>query len=263
MDLEVLVSTMGQEDLSILENMNIQSNAVIINQTNYYKARTIDYNNYKIKWIDVDEKGLSKSRNLAISEATADICLFADDDLEYVENYENIIKEQFKKNTRADIIIFQVEGIEKKFRKYPKKAKKINFFTSMKVSSVEIAFKRGKIENKKIKFLDNFGSGAKYKIGEENIFLNDCRKNGLKIYYVPFKIANLHIGDSSWFKGYNEKYFFDRGASYAALSSKLCYLLILQFAIRKYKKYNKEIRFKDAIKYMMKGIKNYKKEIDI
>ena len=36
----------------------------------------------KVDWYDCEERGIGKSRNTALQLATADICVFADDDLD-------------------------------------------------------------------------------------------------------------------------------------------------------------------------------------
>lgn len=258
MKLEVLVSTMNKKDISFLNRMNITKNCLIINQTKKNYEENFDND---IRMISVNEVGLSKSRNKAIENSKAEICVLADDDLVYVDNFDEIIENSFNENQDIDILCFCVEGINKKFKNYHKLEKRLNFITSMKVSSVEIAFKRKSIINNNIRFDEKFGSGSKeYKMGEENIFLAQCLKKGLKIKFIPIKIANLYIGESTWFNGYNEKYFFDRGAVFSALNKNIDVFLILQFAIRKYGIYKEEISFLKAMKQMIKGRNHYRKE---
>lgn len=258
MKLEVLLSTMFKENIEFVNKMNIYDDCIIINQTDYESYKEYNKN---IKFISTIERGLSKSRNMAIKNSKADICLLADDDLKYVKNYKKIVMDMFDKNPQVDILCFCVEGINKKFKNYPNIEKNLNFITSMKVSSVEIAFRREKIINNKIMFKEMFGTGSGcYNMGEENIFLSECIKKKLKIKFVPIKIADLYIGKSSWFNGYNNKYFFDRGAVFTAMNKRYSYLLILQFAIRKYSLYKSEISFKNALLEMLRGRKDYKKE---
>lgn len=257
MDFQVLVATMHQKDYSLLEKMNINTNAIVINQCDKNSNDEIQKNYGKVKWFNSSDRGLSKSRNMALKHATGDICVLADDDLEYVENYSDLIIEQFKLHPQADIITFQVEGIEKKFKNYHKEPRKLNYLTSMKVSSVEVAFRLEKIKEFDIKFDENFGAGSKYTMGEENIFLTHCIRNGLKIMYAPVKIADLHIGESSWFNGYNKDYFISKGAQFTAMSKSLSLLYILQFALRKHNLYKKETSLLNALKNMLQGRSEY------
>lgn len=260
MDLQVLISTMNQQDHELINKMNIDSNTVVINQNNKRSIDDFCIKSSKITWINSETKGLSKSRNMAVENATSDICVLADDDLEYIKGYKDIILEQFKLYPDADIITFQVEGIERKFKEYYNKPRKLNYLTSMKTSSVEIAFRLDSIKKSVIQFNELFGSGAKYISGEENLFLMDCLKSGLKLQYVPIKIANLHMGESSWFKGYNKKYFETKGAVFAAISKTLSIPLIIQFALRKHKLFCQEMTRRQSIKIMFKGRREFLKE---
>jgi len=255
--LQLLISTMCQNDSELIKRMNVNSAAVVINQGSDESVREISAGPNKVTWINSTDRGLSKSRNHAIRHATADICLLADDDEVFANNCESIILEQFSRNPEYDIIVFQVEGIEKKFKDYYPKERSLGFLYSMKVSSVEIAFRLNRIKEKGIKFNELFGAGAKYSAGEENIFLFDCLRRGMKIKYVPVKIADLHIGDSTWFKGYTEKYFIDKGAIFTAMSKSCSKLLILQFALRKYKLYADSMTFREVTHLMFKGRREY------
>lgn len=252
---------MNRENHDLIPKMNIKSDAVVVNQGLDFNRKVIEKNNFKVLWLDVDEKGLSKSRNMAVENSWGDICLIADDDLVYEDLVDLIVVNEFKKNPNADIIAFQVErtgALKKNF--YPK-ARKLNFLTSMRVSSVEIAFKTKSINDHKIKFVENFGAGAKYSMGEENIFLFDCLRKGLNIYYVPIKIASLdNKRASSWFVGFNEKFFRDQGAVFTRMSKTFSYLLIFQYAIRKRKLYLKTISMKTAIIKMLEGRKEFLRE---
>jgi hypothetical protein len=91
-------------------------------------------------------------------------------------------------------------------------------------------------------------------MGEENIFLFDCYKKGLKIYYIPIKIATLQADSlSTWFTGYDKKFFYVKGMVFFRMSYYLWPILVAQFAIRKYKLYKKEMNIFAAIKYMYIG----------
>ena len=56
-----------------------------LSKLNPYKKASSDFENIRV--INSFEIGLSKSRNLAIKNALGDICIIADDDIEYVEDF--------------------------------------------------------------------------------------------------------------------------------------------------------------------------------
>ena len=252
------ISTMNlKSQQELVKKLNVKKN-VIINQTSdinnvkdviYGKNRLYSYN----------ERGLSKSRNKAIMNSNADICIIADDDLKYESDYEEKIKNGYKKYKDAGIIAFYVDNVDKKFEKKKRKEGKINLITSMKIQSVQITFKRKSIIDKKIKFNELFGTGTELYSGEENIFLADCIRNNLKIYYIPEKIATIQDNSSTWRKGYDKQYFYTKGATFYAISNIWYYVFILQFVIRKRNMYANEINLMKAFRYMIEGAREYKK----
>lgn len=60
----------------------------------------------RVKYVYMFEGGLSKNRNNALKYSTADICHICDDDLNYLEGFEEVIKNAYG-SSDADIITFQ------------------------------------------------------------------------------------------------------------------------------------------------------------
>ncbi len=265
-NIEILISTMNQSNSKeLISKMKILDKYIIINQipnTNIELPKKHMKKN--MKFLSYHEKGLSKSRNIAIKNASSDICLISDDDMYYEKNLKKIVLDAYEKYVDADIIVFDVDNEEKAKRKKILKEGKINLFKSMKISSVQITFKRKSIIEKEIKFKENFGAGAKYEFGEENIFLAECLRKGLKIYYIPKKIATLYKDEkSTWSREQTEEHYNIQGVVYYEISKKLYPLLILQFAIRKRNIYKEKITMLELIEYMFQGVRKYKKEENI
>lgn len=253
MRFQTLISTMNlkndREVDSLLKNMNAK-NALIINQCPNFEYVPSLSKKYNI--ISCKDIGLSKSRNKAIDLSNGEICLIADDDMQYVNNYEQVILESYKKNPDADLIAFYVENL--KPSNFIKEGK-ISFFDSLKFSSVQLSFKRKSIIDNNIVFDESFGTGSKkYISGEENIFLADCLKKKLKIYYVSEKIGKLTDFDSSWFKGFNESYFLTIGACYRRITKYFCFPLSVYLLIKRYPDYKSNISFLRALNIVKKGI---------
>ena len=259
MKIDVLISTMNiyteEENHELINKMNVRTSSITISQVE--KKENKEISNSKNKLFLYKEKGLSKSRNRAINKSEADICVIADDDIEYVDNYEEIIKQAYEKNIDADAIIFKIDDRNEERKTSPIRKNRINIIDTMRVSSNQITFKRNSIL-KKIKFDEEFGSGSKYFFGEDAIMIRDAIKEKLKVIYVDELICIKPKNESSWFKGYNKEYFISKGAIFYRISSTLCFLLILQFAIRKRKKYKENLRINESIKYMKKGAKEYR-----
>ncbi len=109
-DLQVLVATQNlkrdKQVEELLQNMNMKSNYLLVNQST---ESQIDHPFVITK----NEKGLSKSRNLAIQHSNAEILLLADDDLVYQSDYVETIVKYHNKYKEADILCFYVESKNK------------------------------------------------------------------------------------------------------------------------------------------------------
>ncbi|MFJ8512853.1 glycosyltransferase family A protein [Lysinibacillus xylanilyticus] len=266
MKLQVLVSTMNQTNYDLIEKMNIQSDAIIVNQCDRNEIKQINYKGNNIMFMSFAERGVGLSRNSALMRASADICLMADDDMVYMDGYENIVLDAFKNNPRADMIMFNVPIHYKNGQTKIKilKNDRVHFLNSLKYGTVNIAFKREAIFTKNIYFSLLFGGGAYYGSGEDSLFIKDALRSGLKIYSSTKVIADIMENESTWFTGYNEKYFFDRGALFQAIGgSKLSFLLMIQFLIRKRKLYSDKINSLYAFRQMIKGRQDFLERVKL
>lgn len=260
MSIEVLISTMNKtkEELKNMINISNVSDYVVINQITKDDISLTNVNNTKGKIISLHDKGLSKSRNLAIKNSTSDVCVIADDDMYYEENYVNIIQDEYLKHPNAGIIAFVVDNEDESKRKKILKSGRVGYLKSMKLQSVQITFKRDVIIDKDITFDEKFGTGTKLYCGEENIFLFDCIRKNIKIHYSSKKIATLRTGDSSWERRTDRNNAIIRGMIYYRMTKKFYPLLILQFAFRKRRSFKNDMSVIEHIKYMLLGAKKYR-----
>ncbi len=212
MKIEVLVATMHQQDTALIEKMNLETDAIIINQTDKHEFKEVTLNENKIRFYSFNERGVGLSRNSALMRSDADICILADDDMVFCDGYAEAVKKAFDENKDADLIIFNLIEENKSQNRENTTSTKINIFNYMNYGAARIAFRRKSVTYNGITFNLNFGGGTAHSSGEDTLFLSDCLKKGLKIVAVPQSIAKLNDErESTWFKGYDEKYFFDKG----------------------------------------------------
>lgn len=254
MRVQTLISAMNQTDEKLIKKMNIQTDAILINQTNKFYNKNFTYKGKDIKMFSFDEKGVGLSRNTALMRADADISVFADEDLRYLDGYEAIIIQEFEKNPAADIILFNVPSTNIRRPTYtiPKRSR-VRWFNSQRYGAVKIAGKTEKIKRANVYFSLLFGGGAKYNAGEDSLFIAECLRKGLKIYTSPEVIGYVSQEDSSWFEGYNDKYFYDKGIFFSALSRKTSWIMCLQFILRKKSMFQEKISLRKAFLLMIKG----------
>lgn len=137
-------------------------------------------------------KGLSRNRNNALSHATGDICLTADDDMRYCDAYFDTILDTFRQHPEVDIAQFRAQGYDGKWQKtYPPKSYRYNpnDLNCIYPSSIELAMKRS-VWERGLRFNPLFGLGADYlHAGEEEILLLEAYHKKMEIRYFPFCIA--------------------------------------------------------------------------
>lgn len=246
---QILLSCMHEENYDIVKKSNIHCNCLVINQCD--KSNKVENNN--VTWINSTDRGLSKSRNLAIANSNADICLISDNDEVFVNDVDKIIIKTYEAVQDADIIIFEISNRISKLKKSIYKPRRLEL---LRVSSWQITFKRKSILNNNLKFDEKLGAGTGNGAGEENKFLLDAYDKGLKIYYCPVFIAEMiDNNESTWFSEYDEEYFYKRGISTRyILGFWISVLYAIYFLIFKYNEYNKNISFFSALRKIFCGI---------
>ena len=144
----------------------------------------------------ITERGLSRNRNNALSNAKADICLIADDDVRYKPEYIDIVRSTFADNPDVDMALFQYAS-EHEYKSYPDYSFNLkNMPKGYYVSSIEIAFRRKAVVGR-IRFNELFGLGSPVlRAGEDGVFMLDAMKAGLNVVFFP-KVVVVHDDPST------------------------------------------------------------------
>jgi len=209
--IEVLIAAMNQKNADLYHRLGLKTDAVIANQTDHYGYEEYHLNGKTVKVISTNDRGVGKNRNTAFLHASADICLIGDDDLTYQPDYAEIIQQAFEELPNADMIVFNLTNSLSPDKRIITKISRVHLYNFLRYGAPRIAFRRTSLLKANIWFSLLYGGGTKYSSGEDNLFLREALAKGMKIYTYPRKIAETKQETSSWFKGFNEKYFFDRG----------------------------------------------------
>ena len=257
MTYQVLVSTMNQKDSHKFEEMNLSSDAIIVNQGENNSVDVIKKGDYQLKFYCFNELGVGLSRNTAMMRAHADIIQFADDDMIFSDTYRQDVINEFKSHPEADAILFSLESLnpERPLLKI-EKFRRVRKMEALKYGCARLAIRREKVIYNNLSFSLLFGGGALYGSGEYTLFLQDCIRSGIKIYKSPIKVADVRQDTSTWFSGYNEKYYKDKGALFAAALPKLCYCYALAQAMKIKSSNHRKLQI---FQLYIHGIKEYKK----
>ena len=252
MKLEVLLSVMNL-NIKDLDKMNITSSCVVINQCG--KSDFFKYKNFKI--YSYDEVGTSNSRNRGLEHISGDIILLCDDDIVYNKDYEKVVLDEFARNKSADVIIFNFYNPNRK-KRIIKKRRRLHFFNCFNYATYNIAFRRDCIGD--IKFNTMFGPGARFSNGSDTMFIKELLMNKLKIYSCPLYLGTAFNDNSTWFDGFNDSYFYNKGALFTALNKYFRHFLMFQYLVR-HSYVLSDIKFFSAYKLMLSGSKDYLKEV--
>ncbi|QBA72868.1 glycosyltransferase (plasmid) [Lactiplantibacillus plantarum] len=260
MNVELLISTMNLKDPDELKvREGVSGKSVIINQITKDDSSDFEIKEGENRCFSYTEKGLSRSRNHAIEKAIGDICTLSDDDMTYRKNYKEIIEKAYRKYTDADIIAFSFIYPDGKERHHLRPGRVKPLWT-LKLNSAMLTYKRESIVKNNLKFDERFGAGSEIPWGEENIFLLDCVRKGLKIYYIPIVIGKLQPGESSWDRHGTPEHCRQQGALYYRMSSKYYWLLILHFCFFRRYCYIEDSSTRTALRCMFEGARMFKKE---
>ena len=257
-NVEVLVSAVNADEKALAESIHLETTAVIVNQCNVCETTAFSHNGRNIKCISMKDRGVGLSRNTALMNASEEICLFCDEDITLYHGYEQMILDGFRENPSADLLLFNVKVDERRKTYYNNRKHRVRWYNYGRYPAYAVAVKRTSLLSNRITFSLLFGGGAKYSNGEDSLFLHDCLKSGLRIYTETREIGQEKYRESTWFHGYTEKFFHDRGVLYHFLYNKLAILWSLQFLFRKRKIMCKDIPFRKAFALMLAGIKEAK-----
>ena len=257
--LEILISTMNKTSLTFLKEMfvrneNKEYKILVINQTS--EGNLLTSNDENIRVINSFETGLPQSRNLALQNAIGDICLIADDDVVYEQDFEKTIIESYKENKSADIITFMMIDAEGElFRNYP-----INSVHDKKsvstANSVVITFNREKVLSNEVWFNNNFGLGSVFQTANEYVFLRNALDKKLNTFFKP-KIILSHPVLSSGKDASSDRIIFARGALFYKYSGLLGYLRVFKYVYLLYR--TKQIKKEDFFRKTRMGLNGINK----
>jgi len=263
MRFEHIISTMHRENADFLLPERIKHDALVVNQCDANREDTFTVDGNQVRMFSNTERGLSNSRNALLKHAQGDICILGDDDLVYVEGYDAIIEKAYLDYPDADIICFRF-ALDEKLTPRPhfETAREIGMFQISKIASVEVTFKRESVKNAELQFCPLLGVGSTFGSGEENAFLADALRAGLKIQYVPETICYLQPTPEErvkWQNGFDKDYFIKRGACFYRIYKAAFLPFTAAFLLLKKRNLFRDVPIISAFRWMLQGRKEFKR----
>lgn len=260
MRVQFLVSAVNQDVHALVKKMNLQAESIIINQCKENRYEEFEYKGSRMRCYHLAEKGVGLSRNNALLRADGDICLFADEDIVYRDRAAEAVEEAFREHPEADMLLFNVKVQEARYTYWTDRFHRVHWYNCGRYPAYSFALRTKRMHAKNLTYSLFFGGGAKYSNGEDSLFISDCLKAGLKVYACPVEIGEEIPRPSTWFHGFDEKFFYDRGVLYRPLYGRLAGLMGLRFLLKnKGEMCGGEISFSQAYELLKKGIRDAKK----
>lgn len=258
-DIEILISTMNQTSLDFLLSIfpfkHFSSyNILIINQ---FENTTLSSGFLTVRVINSTERGLSKSRNLALENANGKILMMTDDDVIFQNNFIEKVVAAYNKFENATVINFcAIKEKGASLKKYPVNSKQeLNAFEVFNISSIEMTINKEKLNSAGVRFDENFGLGSSFEMGEEAVFLFDLKYKEQQIAFEK-QIIVKHEGLTSSNKiDVLHKYYIYGAVLKRTLRTNFVFWLMLKLFFDLRQKKLKMSSFLHAVNYAKKGQK--------
>ena len=130
----------------------------------------------------------------------------------------------------------------------------MRWYNCGRYGAVSFAVRRESLLLSGVTFSLLFGGGARYGSGEDSLFLKEFMDKGFSVYTAPVVIAREGAGESTWFTGYDEKFFRDKGVLYRCMYGKLARAMALRFLLAHRGKLCAEVSLAQAFRWMGQGI---------
>ncbi|WBM60750.1 glycosyltransferase [Providencia sp. PROV188] len=205
MKLSMLYATLDDRIISLIENLPSKHSCteiIIIHQ-----AKSIDKYNSNLEKIakrnDIyyyhsNNNGVARSRNLAIEKATGDIILFCDDDITYMEGFQDKVIQSFSDHNNTEFITFAYKNTVNGpwLKRFKLSTYRHTNRTILGVGTIQVACRRETVIQYNIKFPEDMGAGTTYFLCDEPVFLSKFLKHDLPGIYIPYVLC-FHPEESS------------------------------------------------------------------
>jgi glycosyltransferase involved in cell wall biosynthesis len=262
--LQILVSSVNKEPRELIASMRIDSDAVVVNQLIGDEVpdgveegdEEYQFEGCRALILNRREKGVGLSRNTALEHADHEIIQFGDDDIVYDDGYADRIIAEFDAHPEADVLVFNVKAQEGRETYWNEDFAKVTALNYGRYPAYAICARRQKLMDSGVRYSLLFGGGAPYMNGEDSLFLHDCLKAKLAIYRTTVALGKERPGKSTWFTGYTDKFFFDRGVLYHFLYGRLAGLLGFRFLFNHRNDFCKEKGLFASYRLLCDGIRH-------
>lgn len=188
--------------------------------------------------------GVATNRNLALNAADAPLVLFSDDDVSYTpQQLESVIK-AFEERPDCGFLTFKYHSSEYPREYPPCEMDLAHISKGYYLTGFEMAFRLADIRRHGIQFNELFGIAAPFPACEEDLFMHDVLKAGIKARFVPITIVT-HEGDTTGMRRQNDPDFIRTIGAVHSIINPLTWpaRMIVHTLRRKHLNFKEKLRF--------------------
>lgn len=205
--------------------------------------------------------GTSVNRNYLLKKVDTEYCFFFDDDIKLLDGDIDIINRAIEKLEKFDLVFFdyKYEDSSRKKVKWTLK-RKLHWIKMRSYGTNSVLYNVSFILNNNFSFNENIGPGRYISSGEDGQFLIQATKKSNYAFSHKEEIIQISYEEgSTWFTGYEERFFVNIGFSYGMTYGIFAVPLIIYTIIKHRKEYLANSSFFNAYKSALKGLKLYGK----
>lgn len=135
-------------------------------------------------------RGAARSRNAALQAARGDLLLFSDDDIGHDPAAHALLRARLAAEPGLDFLCGRLHDDRgQPHKRYGPDGARVRFWNAARVGTPEIALRLARVRAAGVAFDEGFGAGAAVPLGDEYIFLMDCRRAGLRGRHVALGLG--------------------------------------------------------------------------
>lgn len=202
--------------VALYDFLRIGSDAIFSNQNGSDGYYELGLRGHMVKVYCHSDVGVAKNRNHLLDHAPDGLCLCVDDDCVLQDGYTQVV-ERFFEEHRCDVALFNGHvPYEGNRLVHDKKTARVRRFKDVSYAGGPgLAFIGGKMKELGLRYDERLGYPNDLYAGEDSLFLRDLSKSDLVFYRasdVVFTVAIDKEDNSSYFKGFDDQFFYVKGA---------------------------------------------------
>ena len=197
--------------------------------------------------------GVTKSRNIALSQVDGDYALFMDDDVKLSADFYDTIQTSFEQYSKASVLTFRAGDMDtgEPLKDYLSEAQYHTKLSILKVGTIEVAFDVSAVKATGVQFPEYLGAGTSLPTCDEPVFLARLMAKGHRLAFIPKTIV-YHPRLSSGKEFVAENAFVCRGVAFKDIFGRFASIpVIILFYLKNRRKF--QLKNQSALLALFKG----------